>query len=86
MWVIKIVYLHLPTKWGFHVIRVICHESVIHVTGLVSQESEAQGLLPLIALQDSQKHSFLALVCGGCALTFAEILFLCIWFSQLYML
>ena len=31
-------------------------------------------------------HSFLALGCGGCALTFAGIMFLCIWFSQLYIL
>ena len=31
-------------------------------------------------------HSFLALGCGGCALTFAGTMFLCIWFSQFYML
>ena len=33
------------SKGGFPVIRVICHESVIYVTGHVSHRSEAQGLL-----------------------------------------
>ena len=42
------------SKGGFPVIRVICHESVIYVTGHVGHRSEAQGLL--LALQDSQKH------------------------------
>ena len=51
MWLINIVYLHLPAKEGFPVIRVICHASVIHVTGHVSQESEAQGLLPCVTRQ-----------------------------------
>ena len=84
MWLINIVFLHLPAKEGFPVIRVICHEGVIHVTGHVTQESEAQA--SFLALQDSQKHSFLARGCGACALAFAGIMFLCIWFSQLYML
>ena len=39
------------SKGGFPVIRVICHESVIHVTGHVSHRSEAQGLLPRITRQ-----------------------------------
>ena len=34
------------SKGGFPVIRVICHESVIYVTGHVSHRSEAQDLLP----------------------------------------
>ena len=39
-----------PTSKGgvFFFIRVICHESVIHVTGHASQESEAQSLLPCV--------------------------------------
>ena len=41
MWLINIVYLHLPAKEGFPVIWVIYHESVIHVTGHASKESEA---------------------------------------------
>ena len=40
-----------PAKEGFPVIRVICHESVIYVTGHVSHRSEAQGLLPRITRQ-----------------------------------
>ena len=36
------------SEGGFPVIRVICHESVIHVTGHVSHRSEAQGLVPHI--------------------------------------
>ena len=47
----SILYLHLPAKEGFPVIRVICHESVIHVTGHVSQESEAQKLLSCVTTQ-----------------------------------
>ena len=46
MWLIIIVFLQLPAKEGFPVTRVICHESVIYVTGHVSHRSEAQGLLP----------------------------------------
>ena len=38
-------------KEGFPVIRVICHEIAIHVTGHVSQESEAQRLLPCVTRQ-----------------------------------
>ena len=41
MWLINILLLQLPAKEGFPVIRVICHESVIYVTGHVR---EAQGL------------------------------------------
>ena len=51
MWLIIIVFLQLPAKEGFPVIRVICHESVIYVTGHVSHRSEAQGLLPRITRQ-----------------------------------
>ena len=39
------------SKGGFPVTRVICHESVIYVTGHVSHRSEAQRLLPLITRQ-----------------------------------
>ena len=39
------------SKGGFPVTRVICHESVIYVTGHVSHRSEAQGLLPRITRQ-----------------------------------
>ena len=39
------------SKGGSPVIRVICHESVIHVTGHVSHRIEAQGLLPRITRQ-----------------------------------
>ena len=31
MWLINIVFLQLPAKEGFPVIRVICHESVIYM-------------------------------------------------------
>ena len=48
MWLINIVFLQLPAKESFPVIRVIFHESVIYVTGHVSHGSEAQGLLPRI--------------------------------------
>ena len=48
MWQVNIVSLQLPAKEGFSVIRVICHESVIYVTGHVSHGSEAQGLLPRV--------------------------------------
>ena len=80
------------SKGGFPVIRVICHESVIYVTGHVSHRSEAQGLLPRITRQSETffppfppVSSFLpsGMACG---LNFAGILFLCIWFSQLYIL
>ena len=46
MWLINIVFLQLPAKEGFPVIRVICHESVIYVTGHVSH-----GSLPLVTRQ-----------------------------------
>ena len=39
------------SKGGFPVNRVICHESVIYVTGHVSQRSESQGLLPRFTRQ-----------------------------------
>ena len=42
MWLINIVFLQLPAKEGFPVIRVICHESVIYVTGQVSHGSETK--------------------------------------------
>ena len=38
------------SKGGFPVIRVICHESVIYVTGQVSHKAS------FLASQDSQKH------------------------------
>ena len=49
MWLINIVFLQLPAKEGFAVIRVICHESVIYIT-------EARHKAPFLALQDRQKH------------------------------
>ena len=51
MWLINIVFLYLPAKEGFPVIWVVCHESVISVTGYVSHGGEAQGLLPRITRQ-----------------------------------
>ena len=51
MWLINIVYFRLSAKEGFPVIRVICHEIAIHVTGHVSQESVAQRLLPCVTRQ-----------------------------------
>ena len=33
MWLIIIVFLQLLAKEGFPVIRVICHQSVVYVTG-----------------------------------------------------
>ena len=48
MLLINIVFLQLPAKEGFPVIRVICHESVIYVTG---HGSEVQGLLPRVTRQ-----------------------------------
>ena len=35
MWLINIVFLQLPAKKGYPVIRVICHESVIYVFLLI---------------------------------------------------
>ena len=44
MSLINIVFLQLPAKEGFPVIQVICHGSVIYVTGQVGHRSQAQGL------------------------------------------
>ena len=66
IWLINIVFVQLPAKEGFPVIQVICHESVIYVTGHVSHRREAQGLTEardkasFLALQDSQKHFLMA--------------------------
>ena len=51
---INIVFLQLPAKEGFPVIRVICHESVIYVTGHVSHGREAKGLLPRVTRRTVQ--------------------------------
>ena len=53
MWLINIAFLQLPAKEGFPVILVICHESVVYVTGHVEviHGSEAQGLLPRLTRQ-----------------------------------
>ena len=51
MSLITIVFLQLPAKEGFPVIRVICHESAIYVMVHVSHRGEAQGLLPRITRQ-----------------------------------
>ena len=53
MWLINIVFLQLPAKGDFPVIRVICRESVIYVTDHVSHGTEAQGLLPRVTRQSS---------------------------------
>ena len=45
------VFLQLPAKEGFPVIRMICHESFIYVTGHVSHRSEARGFLPRFTRQ-----------------------------------
>ena len=80
------------SKGGFPVTRVICHESVIYVTGHVSHRSEAQGLLPRITRLRNifpslpSRELYFTQGSGGCALTFAGIMFLCIGFSQRYML
>ena len=55
MWLINIVFLQLPAKEGFPVIRVICHESVIYVTGHVSHGSEAKGPLPRVTRRTVKK-------------------------------
>ena len=54
MCLINIVFLQLPAKEGFPVIRVICHESVIYITGHVSHKSAAQSLLPRITRQSER--------------------------------
>ena len=41
MWPTNIVFLQLPAKEGFPVIRVICHASVIYITRQVGHGSEA---------------------------------------------
>ena len=65
MWLINIVFLQLPAKEGFPVIRVICHESVIYVTGHVSHGSESKA--PFLALQDVQSkishNGFVIILC-----------------------
>ena len=43
MWLIIIVFVQLPAKEGFPVIRVICHESVIYVTGHVKSQKRGTG-------------------------------------------
>ena len=54
------------SKGGFPVIRVICHESVIYVTGHVSHGSEAQGLLPRITRQsETPPTSITFVICKG---------------------
>ena len=83
MWLINIAFLQLPAKESFPFIRLICHENVIYVTA-VMEVTKARHKASFLALQDSQKHFTIGN--GGCALTFAGIMFLCIWFSQLYML
>ena len=45
------------SKGGFPVIRVICHESVIYVTGHVGHRSEAQGVLPRITRQSETRSN-----------------------------
>ena len=64
MWLIIIVFLQLPAKEGFPVIRVICHESVIYVTGHVSHRSEAQGLLPIARIPSRSIYHMMQISSG----------------------
>ena len=54
MWLINIVFLQLPAKEGFPVIRVICHE--VSFLSRVMQVTEARHKVSFLALQDRQKH------------------------------
>ena len=64
MWLIIIVFLQLPAKEGFPVIRAICHESVIYVTGHVSHRSEAQGLLPIARISSRSIYHMMQISSG----------------------
>ena len=64
MWLIIIVFVQLPAKEGFAVIRVICHESVIYVTGHVSHRSEAQGHLPIARIPSRSIYHMMQISSG----------------------
>ena len=64
MWLIIIVFLQLPAKEGFPIIQVICHESVIYVTGHVSHRSEAQGLLPIARISSRSIYHMMQISSG----------------------
>ena len=64
MWLIIIVFVQLPAKKGFPVIRVICHESVIYVTGHVSHTSEAQGHLPIARISSRSIYHMMQISSG----------------------
>ena len=64
MWLIIIVFVQLPAKKGFPVIRVICHESVIYVTGHVSHRSEAQGHLPIARIPSRSIYHMMQISSG----------------------
>ena len=64
MWLIIIVFLQLPAMEGFSVIRVICHESVIYVTGHVSHRSEAQGHLPIARIPSRSIYHMMQISSG----------------------
>ena len=57
MWLIIIVFLQLPAKEGFPVIRVICHESVIYIMSRAMWVTEARHKASFLVLQDSQKSN-----------------------------
>ena len=46
MSLINIVFLQLPAKEGFPVIQVICHGSVIYVTGHVARDKASETFFP----------------------------------------
>ena len=52
------------SKGGFPVIRVICHESVIYVTGHVSHRSEAQGHLPIARIPSRSIYHMMQISSG----------------------
>ena len=64
MWLIIIVFVQLLAKDAFPVIRVICHESVIYVTGHVSHRSEAQGHLPIARIPSRSIYHMMQISSG----------------------
>ena len=51
MWLTNVLFLQLQAKEGFPLVWVICHESVIYVTGHVTH-----GRPSVLSLQDSQER------------------------------
>ena len=52
------------SKGGFPIIQVICHESVIYVTGHVSHRSEAQGHLPIARISSRSIYHMMQISSG----------------------